>query len=236
MANFVPRRLRQTLPKDLLIDLQDRVGAEALRAHEMVRDHSGLGGKRARELAGQARFRMMENGFQEICAEHGGMLLDGSVIPQTDLKVFQPFMRFEFHNKGVILGLAAMPSPKVLPAKNQSRAAGVSLNYYLSPRLPFDKASPKIGDIFALFLTARDRQKAGQIEELAVGVVDSKYEAFLFYEPLEAFLGGYAVRDQSSGTLKLQKPVSVSLKRNISPFVAPEKPSENGNDKEKRER
>jgi hypothetical protein len=233
MATFIiSRRLRQVLPKDLFIDLKDRVGAEALRAHEMVRDHSGLDTKRARELVGQARFRMMEKGFQEVCAEHGGLLLDGGVIPQTDLKIFQPFMRFESQNKGVILGLAAMPVPHVIPAKNQSRVAGVSLNYYLSPRLEFDKASPKVGDVFALFLTARDKQKAGQIEEIAVGVIDSKYETFLFYESLEIFVAGYSpAPNQTKDSPSSNRPSSVSLKSNIARFVPPEAPSKDNEEK-----
>jgi len=43
-------RLRGILTKDLLIDLEDRSRAEALKAFEMVRDRSGLTRKRAREL------------------------------------------------------------------------------------------------------------------------------------------------------------------------------------------
>jgi hypothetical protein len=226
MGSGLKRRLRKVLHKDLLVDLDDRIQAEALKAFEMVRDRSGLSGKRSRELEGQARFRMMEQGFQEVCELHGGRLLDGGVIPSTELKVFQPFMRFDRH--GAILGLAAMPEPKTIPMKNKSRVAGVSLNYHLSPRLALDGTGPKIGDIFMLFLVCRDKEKAGKIEEIAIGVVDSKYESFLFYEPLKNFLIGHA--DKPKDRAKLQgspsgvRTSSVSLKKNVTPFVPPELP------------
>lgn len=58
-----------------------------------------------------SRFHMMEKGFQEVCELHGGALLDGGIIPGSDFKVFQPFMRFEHEGQGFILGLAAMPEP-----------------------------------------------------------------------------------------------------------------------------
>ena len=191
MADKIGTYLRRTLHKELVLDLEDRVKAEAVKAFEMIRDHSGLDKKRAREAEGQARFRMMEQGFEEVCALHGGHLLEGSVIPHTELKVFQPFMRFEVDGKGVILGLAAMPEPKTVPFKNKSRLVGVSLNYDLSPRLDLDGKGPKIGDVFGLLLVSRHREKAGQIEEIAVGVVDSQYESYLFYEPLDKFLSGH---------------------------------------------
>ena len=68
MHDTVQRHLRLTLGKDLLIDLEDRVRAEAVKAFEMIRDHSGLDRKRAREAEGQARFRMWEQGFEEVCS------------------------------------------------------------------------------------------------------------------------------------------------------------------------
>src|SRR5690606_23384001 len=89
---------------------------------------------------------------------------------------------------GVILGLAAMPDRRLLPGKNKSRLAGVKLNYYLTPRLDFDAGGPKVGDIFVLLLVSRDKDKSGLLDEIAIGVVNSKYSAFLFYEPLDQFL------------------------------------------------
>src|SRR5262249_48309636 len=156
---------------------EDRVRAEALRAHEVIRDgFEGLTPLRARGLEGQARFRICEQGFEDVCELHGGHLLEGGVIPATDLKIHQPFMRFEHDGQGVILALASMPATGALPVKNKSRLAGVSINYELSLRLDFDGAGPKVGDIFAALLVARDRERAGKIEEIAVGVIDSNYE------------------------------------------------------------
>lgn len=228
MANL-KSLLRVALNRELLLDLEDRSRAEAVKAFEMVRDRSGLDKKRARELEGQARFRMMEQGFEDVCALHGGRRLDGGVIPNTELKVFQPFMRFEEEGKGIILGLAATPEPKALPPKNKSRLAGVSLNYNLSPRLDLDgEGGAKIGDILALLLVSRDREKAGRIEEIAVGVIDSKYESFLFYEPLDKFLQGYGEPPAEAPTPpappEAPPAAGVALRKDVKTFVPPEAP------------
>jgi hypothetical protein len=229
MHDTIRGHLRVTLGKNLLIDLEDRVRAEAVKAFEMIRDHSGLDRKRARETEGQARFRMWEQGFEEVCSLHGGRLLDGGVIPNTELKVFQPFMRFEQGEIGIVLGLAAMPEPKSIPIKNKSRSAGVSLNYDLSPRLDLDGKGPKVGDVFALLLVSRHRERAGQIEEIAVGIIDSAYESYLFYESLDTFLSGHGdapaagLVDPTSPTPSAA-PIKVSLKKVVKPFVPPEAP------------
>jgi hypothetical protein len=235
MTKQISDRLRRTLDKDLVLDLEDRVKAEALKAFEMIRDHSGLDKKRAREAEGQARFRMMEQGFEEVCALHGGHRLEGDLIPNTELKVFQPFMRFEVDGKGVILGLAAMPEPKSVPVKNKSRLAGVSLNYHLSPRLDLDGKGAKIGDVFGLLLVSRHREKAGQIEEVAVGVVDAKYDSYLFYEPLDKFLNGddYSTTpapEPSTPPMAGPGNATVSLKKVVVPFVRPEAPNREAED------
>jgi hypothetical protein len=229
MTGQIKDSLRKALHKDLVLDLEDRVKAEALKAFEMIRDHSGLNKKRAREAEGQARFRMMEQGFEEVCALHGGHRLEGDLIPHTELKVFQPFMRFEVDGKGTILGLAAMPEPKLVPTKNKSRLAGVSLNYYLSPRLDLDGKGAKIGDVFGLLLVSRHREKAGQIEEVAVGVVNSEYDSYLFYEPLDKFLrgDGYSTSpapEPSTPPMVGPRNATVSLKKVVIPFVRPEAP------------
>ncbi|MEY9101509.1 hypothetical protein ABIA24_004482 [Sinorhizobium fredii] len=237
MEHFIKRRFPPALFKNLLIDLEDRLRASALKAHAMVRDHAGLDPKRSRELEGQARFRMMEKAFQETCETHGGVLLTDGIIPLTDLRVFQPFMRLEHHGQGIILGLAAMSEPAALPVKNISRKAGVTLNYNLSPRLDLDGTGPRIGDIFVLFLVARDRERAGKISEFAVGVIDAGYEQYLFYEPLDKYLEGYADEPvfaplPSSGA-GATSPV-ISLKKTIKPFIPPEQPNDGeGNERDK---
>ena len=222
--------LRRVLHKELLLDLEDRLRAEAVKAHEMVRDRSGLDQKRARELEGQARFRMMEQGFQAVCELHGGHFIEGGVLPVTELKIYQPFMRFDDETNGIVLGLASLPEPQVIPVKNKSRLAGVSLNYNLSPRLDFDGTGPKIGDIFALFLVSRDRERAGKLEEIAIGVVDSKYETYLLYERLDSFLSdSQSATDPGpvapTPTVDISAPATVSLKKVVTPFIPPEAPA-----------
>lgn len=221
-------RVRQVLPKDLIIDLEDRCRAEAQKAFEVVRDGTGLNQKRARELEGQARFRMMEQGFEEVCKLHGGRLLDGGIIPSTELRVFQPYMRFEAEGTGVIVGLAAMPEPRTVPHKNKSRVAGASINYTLAPHLDLDDSGPKIGDIFVLLLFSRDHEKGGQIAELAVGIVNSSYENFLFYEPFDTFLSAHVDVPGSISTTEppAATPPTVKLKPHVTPFVPPEAPAE----------
>ena len=235
----IKQHLRLALHKGLLLDLEDRVRAEAVKAFEMIRDHAGLDKKRGRELEGHARFRMMERGFEEVCQLHGGRLLDGGVLPHTELKIFQPFMRFDIDGKGIILGLAAMPEPKAVPMKNKSRVAGVSLNYDLVPRLDLDGSGPKVGDVFAVFVFSRDREKAGHIEEIAIGIIDSKYESYLFYETLGNFLSGHG---DVAGPAPIPTPPasvagstpSVSLKKVVKPFVPPEAPEPKKEDSTKK--
>lgn len=188
----IRRIILEALPKDLLLDLEDRLRAEALKAHEVVLRELPLNAKRSREAEGQIRFRLQEQGYEEVIQRHGGALILDGVMLGTDLKVFQPFARFACSETGVILGFAAMPEPRKMPAKNQSRAAGVTLNLRLQPSMFDDGHSPRLTDIFALFLTARDRERAGMIEEIAIGVISSEYKDFLFYESLDAFLTGYA--------------------------------------------
>ncbi|MDB5645788.1 hypothetical protein [Methylobacterium sp.] len=234
MPTPIHQLLRRAFEKELILDLEDRVRAEAVKAFEMVRDRSGLDKKRARELEGQARFRMMEQGFQEVCALHNGKLLDGGIIPNTELKVFQPFMRFEVDGRGVILGLAAMPDRKVVPIKNMSRLAGVSINYSLSPRLDFGGSGPKVGDVFALLLISRNREKAGLLDEIAVGVIDSGYTSFLIYEPVETFLAVHtgAQTEKPAALPVAERPKSsVTLRKDVKPFVPPEAPARKGADK-----
>jgi hypothetical protein len=151
------------------------------------------------------------------------LIVDG-VMLGMDLKVFQPFARFSGPSRGVILGFAAMPERRKLPAKNMSRAAGVTLNVQLQPSLLEEENSPKPTDIFALFLTARDRERAGQIEEIAIGVIGSDYKDFLFYQSLDAFLSGYeadpARPDAPEGPS--EQGSIVKLRPTSKPFIPPE--------------
>lgn len=230
MQTFLKRRFPPAKFRQLLLDLEDRSRAEALKAFEMVRDRSGLDTRRQRRLDGFSRYLMMEAGFQEVCAFHGGRLLDGGIVPGTDLKVFQPFMRFEHSGQGVILGLAAMPEPSAVPAKNKSRLAGAALNYELSPRFDFDGTGPKVGDIFVVLLFSRDRARAGLLEEIAIGVINSGHDQYLFYESLEKYLsdqGDSAVEpagDPSGPPVSAGATPAVRLKTTVRPFVPPEAP------------
>ncbi len=187
----IRRTILDTIPKELWIDLEDRHRAEAFKAHDVVKTNIPLNAKRSREVEGQIRFRLQEQGYEEVVQLHGGHLVDDGIMPGTDLRVYQPFARFQGPKVGVILGFAAMPEPRKMPAKNMSRAAGVSLNRHLQPSMFDDPNSVRATDIFVLFLTARDRNRAGMIEEIAVGVIGADYKDFIFYESLEDFLRGY---------------------------------------------
>lgn len=224
----IRRRLRTVLLKDLMIDLEDHLRADALKAHQVIRDgFEGLTPLRARALEGQARFRICEQGFEDVCRLHGGHLLDGGIIPKTELKIFQPFMRFEHEGQGVILALASMPEAGLLPTKNKSRLAGVTINFDLSLRLDFDGKGPKIGDIFAVLLVARDRERAGKIEEIALGLIESNFASFLFYEPLDTFLSETMdAPEPTEDSSEVEQPTvpQVTLKKTVKPFIPPEAP------------
>ncbi|WP_068083510.1 hypothetical protein [Novosphingobium rosa] len=224
------RAILDALPKDLLLDLEDRLRAEAHKAHEIVRRELPLNAKRSREAEGQIRFRLQEQGYEEVVQAHGGHLLVNGVMLGTDLKVFQPFARFAGPDIGVVLGFATMPERRKVPPKNMSRAAGVTLNLHLQPSLLDDENTPRPTDMFALFLTARDRERAGLIEEIAIGVIGSDYQDFIFYESLEKFMGGYAADPveptqpdpSEEGLGKI-----VKLRQTRKPFVPPERKPDN---------
>ncbi|MGE4248164.1 MAG: hypothetical protein AB7F09_02160 [Parvibaculaceae bacterium] len=224
-AEEIKARIVSTLPRDLLIDLLDTAVARARQAHELIRDNTDLTGRSARGLEGQARFRLMEKGFQDTCESHGGMLLEGDVIPGTDLRYYQPFMRFGGDQPGVLLGLASMPEPRELPAKNQSRLAGVMLNYQLTPRLDLegDGGTAKPGDIFVLFLFARDPSQGGRLQEVAIGVINAEYQGFLAYETVETFMGAYAPPSTETEPAPEGQPL-VTLKKKPKAFKPPEEP------------
>jgi hypothetical protein len=227
-ADEIKARIVSTLPRDLLIDLIDTAAARARQAFELIRDNTDLTGRSARGLEGQARFRLMEKGFQDACEAHGGLRLEGDLIPGTELRCFQPFMRFGSTGPGVLLGLASMPQARDLPVKNRSRLAGVTLNYSLSPRLDLDGdgRSAKPGDIFVLVLIARDRSQGGRLQELAIGVIGAEYEGFLAYEAIEMLMAAYAsiaVKPEGDSSCTQTLPI-VTLKKTPRAFRPPEQP------------
>lgn len=211
----------ECLSRDLILDLYDAVSARALAAHEMIRDHADLDEKRARMCVGRVRFPMQERSFEEVCREHGGARLDCDVMPGTDLKFFQPFYRFAAEDRGIVLGFASMPEKGRLPAENMSRKAGVAINFDLVPRLDFDGSGPKAGDIYVLFLVARDPMRPGQVAEIAIGVIDAEYESYLFYESVEGFFSGYAEPVEPNPSPESGPPL-VTLKTSAIPFKATE--------------
>ena len=225
----IKARIVATLPRDLVLDLFDVAVSRAREAHELVQ-RTDLTGRSARGLEGQARFRLMERGFQSTCEQHGGVTLEGDVIPGTDLRYFQPFMRFGGDRPGVLLGLASMPARREVPNKNRSRLAGVSINHVVSPRLDLDGTGGalKLGDIFVLLLFARDRDQGGRVDEVAIGLIDSDYAAFLFYESIERFLEGYAGSDAPPADDSPPPPL-VTLKKVRKAFRPPESPDSEDN-------
>lgn len=234
MENEVLNRLVAVLPRHLLLDLTDMGVTMARRAHEIIRDETPLQGKRARGAEGQIRFRIMEHGFEQTCENYGGVLLEGGLIEGSDLKIFQPFMRFsDDTGPGVVLGLASMPIKGELPVKNMSRAAGVALNYRLTPRLALDERDPQPGDVFVLFLVARDPARAGQIDEIAIGIIDAEYKSFLFYESMETFMTRYAPANKPapSDDPAPSEPL-VRLKGKSTAFKPPESGDEEQNDQD----
>ncbi|MFT4075707.1 MAG: hypothetical protein QM647_09280 [Asticcacaulis sp.] len=227
MTHELKYLLRRCITKEFLIDVEDGVRGEVLKAHTVIRDHTGLDARRGRVSEGRLRFPMMEHRFEEVAKLHGWLPLDNDVLPGTDLKVFQPFVRMEAEGQGVILGLATLPEPRSLPSKNKSRKAAVVLNYDLIPRLDFEGTGPKIGDIYAILGVARDRERAGQIEEIAIGVIGAEYDTYILYESLDKFLS-----DEEDTTSPHPSnptdptptpPTPVALKKKVIPFVPPEK-------------
>lgn len=233
MIEHLKQRLVGCLPRGLVLDLMDMAPARARAANKLITEHTDLKGRSARGLEGQARFRLMEKGFQDACESHGGQALADGLIPGTKLRFFQPFMRFGGSEPGVILGLASMPARHEIPVKNQSRVSGVTLNYGLTPRLSLDERDPKPGDVFVLFLVARDPSRAGEIDEMAIGLINSKYDSYVFYEAVEPFFANYVdtTLPEDAPPERAQPKPLPKLKTQPKPFRPPERPDDAVEDK-----
>lgn len=214
--------LKDHIGLDFLIDLEESLSDQAEKAHQMVVKYSGLEGKRSRALTGQARFRMMEQSFEKVCSNYGGMPLEGSVIPGTHLKVFQPFQRFQINGNGVILGFASTQEPGDLPVKNKSRLAGVRLNLPYQNNLFESWMLPKLGDLFVLLMFSKDRANQGKIQEFALGVIDSGYSHFELRIKTTEYMKELASPDLTDA--KSDEPVlEPRLKlKSVAKFVPPE--------------
>lgn len=223
--------IRELLPRELLLDLFDMAPAKAQEAHNIIKNHTRLEGKSARGAEGQIRYRITEKDFQDICEKYGGFPLEEPFIPGSKLKFFQPFMRFQKNSKGLILALASMPVRGELPPKNKSRTAGVTINFNWTPRFDFDGRGLKKDDIFLCFLACRDKNKAGHIAEIALGVIDAEYKAYIFYRPIEEFLNSYSSTKKAEpkdgpmgrGEGSDGRKKRVTLKKTKKPFEPPRK-------------
>lgn len=187
--------LSATLPRDLLLDLHGMTIERAQQAYDIIDKNTDLTGSEKRGTEGLLRYRMTEQGFKKICTAHAGLEIGGALtVAGTTERIYQPFMRFvgQKGQPNIILGMASMPVKGELPNQNKSREIGVQLNYHVTPRLALDAHDPQPGDIFVVFLTARDLGKPGKIEEVAVGIIESDYQSYAFYEPIEAFMARYA--------------------------------------------
>jgi len=75
---------------------------------------------------------------------------------------------------------------------------------------------------------ARDRERAGKIEEIALGVIGSNYESFLYYEALDGFLADAVdleADDQPTPpAVIVTLAPQVTLKKVVKRFVPPEAP------------
>jgi len=112
-----------------------------------------------------------------------------------------------------------MPEPSKLPHVNRSRSAGVTLNYLLTPRFDFDGTAPQQGDVFVLFLVARDPKHGGKIEEIAVGVIDAAYNHYVIYLKAEEMLAAFA---DGAADKQAEVVATPTLKATPRTFVAPE--------------
>ncbi|HYD19541.1 MAG TPA: hypothetical protein VEF76_13785 [Patescibacteria group bacterium] len=215
------KRLVKLLHRDLLVDLYAVTVARAREAYEIIED-TPLEGKSARAAEGQIRFRLLEQAFQKTCEQYGAAVRESGVIEGTDLRFFQPLARFaEADEAGVVLGMASMPGKGEMPSKNQSRLSGASMNYHITPRLALDKSDPRPGDIYVLFLVARDRAEAGAIQEVAIGIIGPEYENFVFYEALDEFWARYVTADKAEDVSPAPKEKLVKLKTKPNIYKPP---------------
>ena len=75
-----------------------------------------------------------------------------------------------------------------------------------------------------LLLCARDVAKGGRLEEVAMGVIDTEYQSFLAYEPIETLMAEFAPPAVKPEPAPEASPPLVTLKKTRKPYKPPQNP------------
>ncbi|MGE0604748.1 MAG: hypothetical protein AB7O46_13280 [Xanthobacteraceae bacterium] len=207
----IAKALITRLPKSELVEFLNGVHSAAKRSAKLAND-AGLEGAGKARVAGFTRFILSENVLDNTAKSMGAEPLSGT-IPATDLRIYQTV-----HVKnGALLGLATIPEPGILPAKNLTRANLSSIvNAHWQPDLFKTGPHPTI-EIYAVLIVCRDPANISDLQEVAIAVISAKYDQYLHYEKLDQFLKRYEPVSE-----KKSAPAVKPKLKTASPYVAPE--------------
>lgn len=179
----------RNVPRPFWIEARARLTAAFASAPAIIKKHTALKPFRAARVSGQLRFALIEQGFETVGANLGAINLYQQELPgMPDALVFQPLQQFG----AVIVGYASQPKPGSLPAKNLTRGRAVQLNFAFSDHLGLDGVAPPAPTLFVSMLTTPDPANPGSVGSIEIGVIDSRYDHFMFHEPLSEFMKRYA--------------------------------------------
>lgn len=202
--------LSTAIPRDFLLDFEERVRAAGKQAKELTRGLEISDRSRPR-VAGQIRTALVEKMLVRAAAAAGFQSSD-SGYAAPELYLYQAFAQF---NRAIVVR-ATLSAGNELPSGNKSRKRLVErINARYLPDL-FRETPPRAEDPIAVFLVVMPDQSATDgVGAISVCVVDSRYDHYLFNEAFESFLGRYAVPTEASDGLELKL-------RSVQTYQAPE--------------
>lgn len=216
MADVDPRdeyqaRLRQDIPRELFLDVQDKfpiasAGAKtAVFGSELAKPAMALDDRRGNRAAGLVRFQFWDQAFEDIVARHGGELI--ASIPLDDLKgepKSQPLYLTTARFGGTLLGFCSHRDVDDLPVSNQTRRALCAFNQGLDLDL-FSKESFGERRRFASILVRRDRFDIGKIASISIGLIDAKVSSYIVKSEINEFVAGYGAVQSVDRVIPLKR-------------------------------
>lgn len=178
----------RSMPKGFLVGVLAQIKRAHVIAPAVIQANTPLRPYRAALMAGHLRYNLIEETFERHGENMGGENLFRRALPgYPDSVVFMPLQMFG----KVVVGFATHSGRGALPTRNLTRSRAVQLNLSFDPRFDLGDVDPALDYLFVCMLVARDPADATKVASIELGVIDPKFERFLFRESLDEFLLRY---------------------------------------------
>lgn len=178
----------RSIPKGFLVGVLAQIKRAHVIAPSVIKENTSLRPFRAARMAGHLRYNLIEETFERHGENMGGENLFRRALPgYPDSVVFMPLQMFG----KVIVGFATHSARGALPTRNLTRARAVQLNLSFDARFDMGDVNAAEEHVFVCMLVARDPVDATRVASIELGVIDPKFERFLFRQSLDEFLLRY---------------------------------------------